>query len=276
MITGTQWQADVGRAWAAMADRTDRTFSGLMPVLLERIARTPGDAVLDIGCGAGELTLAAARARPDAQVIGLDISPELADVARVRASGQGNCRFVTGDAASWREPGFAPDLLMSRHGVMFFDAPVPAFAALHAQAASDARLVFSCFRFETENPWAWDLARLVAWPDQPVPGSGPDAPPGPFAFADTRRVAGILEAAGWRDVRFEAVDYTYMAGDGENAVAEAVAFLSRIGPAARAMRELDEVGQERIRARMEAWLTGNCIDGRVSFPAAAWIVTAQA
>ena len=276
MTTGIQWQAEAGRAWAAEAARTDRSFSGLTPTLLDRIAGQSGRAVLDIGCGAGELTLALARARPDATVVGVDISPELIAVAGERGAAQANCRFTVGDAAAWLEPGFTPDLLVSRHGVMFFDAPVAAFAALRGQAAAGARLVFSCFRSEAENPWAWDLARLVAWPDLPEVPNGPDVPPGPFAFADRARVAGLFAAAGWRDVEFEAVDYDYLVGVGDDPVADALAFLTRIGPAARAMRDRDEAGRARIVARMEAWLTGNCADGRLSFPAGAWIVTAGA
>jgi hypothetical protein len=158
---------------------------------------------------------------------------------------------------------------------MFFDAPVAAFAALRAHAADAARLVFSCFRAEIENPWASDLARLMDHSGPPAAAAGADVPPGPFAFADPARVTGILEAAGWRDVGLEAVDYAYLAGEGEDAVADALGFLSRIGPAARALRELDEAGREQLTARMEPWLAGNCRDGRISFPAAAWIVTAR-
>lgn len=273
MTTRIQWEAEVGRAWAAEAARTDRSFAGLTPGLLERIAAFPGERVLDVGCGAGELSLAVARARPDAQVLGVDISAELVAVAEARAAGMANCRFVLADAARADAIGFAPDLLVSRHGVMFFDDPVAAFAALRGNAAAGAGLVFSCFRAEALNPWAWDLARMVAFPE--VPQTGGEAP-GPFAFGDPARIERVLGAAGWREVAPAAVDYDYVVGEGENAVADALSFLSRIGPAARALRESDADARARILERIEAWLSGNCVNGRLAFPAAAWIVTAKA
>src|SRR3546814_6564159 len=51
---------------------------------------------------------------------------------------------------------FAPgsfDLLLSRFGVMFFDAPAQAFANLHNALTKDGRLAFICWRAMAENPW---------------------------------------------------------------------------------------------------------------------------
>jgi SAM-dependent methyltransferase len=229
----------------------------------------PGNAVLDIGCGAGELALALARARPQARVVGLDISPELIEVAAQRGQNLPNVEFALGDAASWSQPGFAPDLLVSRHGVMFFGDPAGAFRHLHETAAPGASLVFSCFRSVQENPWAADIARMI---DQP-PGD-PHAP-GPFAFADPLRVERLLEAAGWQSVAFEPADFAYIAGHGDDPVAEAQAFFSRIGPAARALRQLEGEAKEQFAARMTRWLKKHCADNLVAFGAAAWIVSAR-
>ena len=128
MTTGMDWQESVGRTWAQMYPQTDRSFSGLTDHLLARIAAHAGNTVLDIGCGAGEVSLAIARARPKAQVLGLDVSADLIAAARLRAGERSTLRFVEGDAGSWSEQGFKPDLLVSRHGVMFFPDPPKAFA----------------------------------------------------------------------------------------------------------------------------------------------------
>lgn len=270
MTTGMDWQAQVGRSWADSYRLTDRSFSGLTERLLERIAERDGNSVLDIGCGAGELALAVARQRPGAEVLGVDVSADLVAVASERGAMHGNARFALADAAQWRGDGFEPDLLVSRHGVMFFDDPPAAFANLHAAAQDGARLVFSCFREAAENPWAAEIAVLLGV----APSADPKAP-GPFAFADPNHVAAILTAGGWRDPQFEAVNFAYIAGKGEEPVDDALALFRRIGPAAAALRAMQ--GDDRTRAEgwLRDWLEEHRSGDLVAFSAAAWIVSAD-
>lgn len=269
MTTGMDWRAQVGRNWAQSYHLTDRSFSGLTQRLLERISEREGHNVLDIGCGAGELSLAIARNRPYAQVLGVDVSPDLVEQAKQRGEMLGNVRFVEADAATWSEPGFAPDVLVSRHGVMFFDAPVAAFANLLEQSAPEAELIFSCFRSPQENPWASDLAKLLQSP----PPADPKAP-GPFAFADPQHVEDILSGAGWLGPGFEPVDFAYIAGVGEDPVEDALGLFRRIGPAAPALRALEGEALTLAEARIREWLGEHRSGDLVALPAAAWIVTA--
>jgi SAM-dependent methyltransferase len=270
MTTGADWQDQVGKSWADMYAWTDRSFTGLTQRLLDRIGGLPGEAVLDIGCGAGELSLAVARGRPHAQVIGLDVSPDLVAAASTRGGQHGNVEFVEGDAAQWRRDFFAPDLLMSRHGVMFFGDPPAAFAHLRQIAVPGASMVFSCFRAARDNPWMGGMAQLLGLP----PAADPHAP-GPFAFADPQHVEGILAKAGWGSIDFEPVDFAYIAGMGDDPVADAQVLFSRIGPAAPLLRQLDEAGRADAQARIAEWLEAHRTGNLVAFPAAAWIVSAR-
>ena len=269
MTTGKDWQAQVGRSWADNYRLTDRSFTGLTERLLERVAERDGNAVLDIGCGAGELSLAVARQRPGAHVVGVDLSGDLIAVARERASQHGNVRFVEGDAGGWNDPAFRPDVLMSRHGVMFFDDPVYAFTSLRTGAADAAELIFSCFRNPAENPWASDMARLLELPPSPDPKA-----PGPFAFADPHYVEDILTSAGWAGVGFEPINFAYIAGRGEDPIADALDLFRRIGPAAQALRQLGGAERERAEGWIRDWLAEHRSGDLVAFEAAAWIVTA--
>lgn len=266
-----EWEGDVGRSWAAEWERTDRSFAAMTPHLLRAIAALPGKDIVDIGCGAGEVSLAVADARPQARVLGIDISADLVATATIRSQGRANCVFALADAATWQPDRGAPDLYVSRHGVMFFDDPAGAFAHLARVAARGAALCFSCFRSPRDNPWASALGELI--------GGGGLAPgnlhaAGPFAFADRDYVAGLLGSAGWRDVVFAPVDYRYLAGSGRDPVGDALGFFMRIGPAARALRELPEAERAPVIARIERFLAEQCAHGEVAFPAAAWIVTA--
>mgnify|MGYP003378074219 CR=1 FL=1 len=271
MTDKMEWQGQVGSSWAREWQRTDRSFAPLTQRLIERII-VAGDAerIADIGCGAGELSIKLADALPATDILGLDISSDLVAAATNRGSSRSNLKFAVADAATWRDPHFAPDLLVSRHGVMFFDDPVSAFANLADSASDKARIILSCFRSPAENDWAREIATLLP----SAPASDPDAP-GPFAFANADRVKAIFAAASWSDVAFEAVDFDYVAGSGADPVADALDFFGHIGPAARAIRLLEGDAQTAFVSRLRELAEAHLQDGAVRFAAAAWIVTAQ-
>ncbi len=271
MTTGTDWREAVGRTWAENYRLTDRSFAGLTERLLARVGGCEGKAVLDIGCGAGELALAVARGNKSAEVVGVDVSPALVAVASERSAAHPNVRFEEADAGSWTPATFRPDVLMSRHGVMFFDAPRGAFSHLRELANPGGELIFSCFRSPRLNPWASELAGLLKLPTSPDPTA-----PGPFAFADEGHVRSILGDAGWQDIHMAETDFAYIAGVGEDPVEDALQLFSRIGPAAPALRALDQAARERAHGWMRDWLAEHRSGDLVALPAAAWIVTARA
>lgn len=267
MTSASEWQGTVGRSWADEWRRTDVSFSELTPNLLHAIGAEAGEAVVDIGCGAGEVSMAVARARPAATVTGVDISADLVETARGR-NGLPNLSFEVADASQWR-PATKPDLYVSRHGVMFFPDPPAAFAHLAAIAAPRARMVFSCFRMAAENDWAAAIAGLLPRSDGPTPTPGA---PGPFAFALPDHVRRCLK--GWRDVEFTPLDFRYIAGRGPDAVGEAMALFRRIGPAAAALRTLPETERDGVARRLLELVESRVDGDEVAFPAAAWLVTA--
>lgn len=272
MTNANEWLGRTGDSWAAQWRRTDRSFGPLTEHLLKRTREFAFGSVLDVGCGAGELSLALARGRPHITVIGVDISPRLVATARERASHLTNVTFEEADAAAWLPPGgFAPDLLVSRHGVMFFDDPVAAFAHLADVAAPGAGLMFSCFRERGENPFFTELARVLPNPEPPPPSEAP----GPFAFADRLRVERILAEAGWSSIAFEPLDFAMIAGAGEDPVEDAAEYFSTIGPAARAASELNPDQRDRFLERVRELAGRNLHEGIVSLRAATWIVTAR-
>ena len=276
MTRSSDWTGRVGAAWANEWLRTDRSLADLSGHLDRAIiAAAPATpfAVLDIGCGAGATSLALARHRPDACIMGVDLSAELVSVAGSRSAGVANLSFVVADAGSFVKSGALFDMFVSRHGVMFFDDPVASLASLHAAAAPGARLVFSCFRSVEENVWACELLAAVE-ARRGTPGNPP--PPGPFAFADPAHVSRILTAAGWRVAAARAVDFAYRLGGGEDPVADALDFAQHIGPAAGPLREATAEHRPRMLDRVRATLERRCVRDTIDFPAAAWIWSATA
>lgn len=272
MTSGADWQARVGDAWAAEWRRTDRSFAGLDPLLLAAAldGLDEGARILDVGCGAGATALAIADARPDTAVTGIDLSASL--IAAAEARGAGRAAFRVADAAALSAEA-SYDRLVSRHGVMFFDDPVGAFAGLRRATVRGGRIVFSCFRERALNGWA--TAPAAALGLEAGGADGQAGGPGPFAFALAHKVEQILAAAGWREVEAASADYEYVAGDGPDAVEEAVALLRRIGPVARSIADAPRERQGELIGRLGALCLAKRSGDRVVFPAAAWIWTAR-
>lgn len=272
-MTGTrEWTGRTGDSWAAEWKRTDRSFSGLTDRLLARVRDLTFRNVLDIGCGAGELSLAIARGHPLAMVVGVDISPQLVETARQRGRNHATVSFETGDAAQWKSASdFTPDLLVSRHGVMFFDDPTAAFAHLASIAAPGAQLLFSCFRGPAENEIFTGISALLPPPETP-----PDPlAPGPMAFADPNRVLRLLSESGWTNIRFERFDFAMVAGTGEDAAGDALEYFLRIGPAAAAMADMEEEQRQETLAKLRRYIAGKVVGNIVALGAGAWIVSAR-
>jgi SAM-dependent methyltransferase len=93
---------------------------------LSRIPIEPGMRILDVACGAGQISIPAARA--GAKVTGIDIAPNLIEQARARAQAENlDAHFEEGDAEMLPYPDSSFDLVISLIGAMF--APRPEFVA---------------------------------------------------------------------------------------------------------------------------------------------------
>ncbi|NYD92239.1 class I SAM-dependent methyltransferase [Sphingomonas melonis] len=270
MTTTSDWTGRVGTVWAEEWRRTDRAFAALAPHLdaAIRAAAAPGPiTALDIGCGAGGTAAALAAARPDARVIGADLSPDLIAVARTRHAALANLAFHHGDALAVAADHAPLDLLVSRHGVMFFTDPVAAFVRLRAATRPGGHIVFTCFAPVDDNRWA-----TLITPATPRASYAP----GPFAFADPDATAASLTAAGWGNATPTLVRFAYRVGAGDDPVADAADFLTRIGPAASRLRDAAAADRPALAARLRAALAAQRNGRVVDFPAAAWVWTARA
>ena len=267
------WNEAMGKTWAMLHDRLDRQMSPIGREAMRRAGLRTGDAVLDVGCGCGETTLEIAGRVSPGQVIGLDASAMLLDIARDSASSKGvaNASFEQGDGQVWQAPQ-PVDVLFSRFGVMFFEDPAAAFTNLRRSLKPGGRLAFSCWRQPKENLWLALPMQATAHLLPPLPPSAPHAP-GPFAFADRDRLVGILNGAGFTDVAIEPLDLR----TGGDSLEESVFIALRVGQLGGALRELgaSEELKRRVEATLSEALAAYVEDGVVKLPAAAWIVSAR-
>ncbi|HEY2068602.1 MAG TPA: methyltransferase domain-containing protein [Rhizomicrobium sp.] len=263
------WNGDVGARWARLQETMDASLAAISGRLFAFAAVKPGEVVLDVGCGCGTTSLELARA--GAKVDGADISVPMLTVARARAKAAAlDIDFVEADASSFD---FPPDydLIFSRFGVMFFDAPQMAFANLRKALAPGGRIAFVCWRSAKENDWARVPMEAAKDLVPPQPPADPHAP-GPFAFADNVRLAVILTEAGFDTVSIEKLDSTmYMGADLDAAAEQALS----IGPLARAATGLDETARDGIRKVVRDALAPYETPDGITPAAACWLVSAS-
>ena len=240
------WNGDAGAKWAALQERLDTLFAGITEQAIAAAAPAPGERVLDIGCGCGATVLALAkRVGANGHVLGVDISEPMLEVARRRAMADGlpQAEILLSDAATHRFVAGQADLIFSRFGVMFFDAPVEAFINLRQALAPDGRLFFACWRPFKDNAWFAVPFKAVVPHLPPQEKPEPDAP-GPFAFADPDRVTRILGLAGFSDVAVRPFDTMLTIGRSDN-MADTAGFASQVGPVSRALATATSDGQRK-------------------------------
>ena len=123
------------------------------------------------------------------------------------AEGLDNVRYELGDAQvySFEPAGF--DVAVSRFGTMFFSDPAAAFANIAAALRPEGRLVLLVWQRREDNEWMRAISAALGDAARP-PRPGADM----FSLGDPEATAGILEHAGFDEVRFEDVDEPVLYG----------------------------------------------------------------
>jgi SAM-dependent methyltransferase len=268
------WNSGDAAHWVRDQDRYDRMLAPFADALLDHLGLTATEQVLDIGCGTGPTTCAVARAVSQGRVRGLDISRQMVEAARTRATQAGltNVSFDVGDAQTER---FVPetDVVMSRFGVMFFDDATAAFANLRTALAPGGRIGFVCWQDFLLNEWM-TVPAVAALAHVPPPPTVPSDAPGPFSFGNPDRVRTILGDAGYTNVTIEPFT-TAMLLAGGGSLDDATDFLRSTGMARALFAEASPEEIDRALAAVRAALEPFMTPEGVRIGAATWIVGAR-
>jgi SAM-dependent methyltransferase len=266
------WNGEEGADWAAMPDRYEAASARYDAHLMVGARIAPDDRALDVGCGTGTSTRAAALVAVTGHATGIDLSAPLLAEARRRseAAGLTNTGFVQADAQIHPFEPEEYDVVISRFGAMFFGDPVAAFTNLARAVRPGGRLALLAWQALARNEWLLLLRRaLAAGRSLPEPPSGAA---GPFGLADPDDVRRILTAAG-----FEAVDLTEvqepvrLGADGE----DAFGFVSRLGVIRGLLGGLDEDARQAALAALREGLAAHATPDGVLLGASGWLITGR-
>lgn len=269
------WNGDHGSAWARYAEIVDVMFAEITDAVLDAAAITVGDRVLDLGCGNGGTTLAAAeKVTAVGSVTAIDISAPMLERAQERADDAGlvNVTFVLGDASIYPFAENSFDAMVSRLGAMFFEDPEDTFRRMAPALASGGRIALGVWRGPRENLWAMGpVAAAKEFLDMP-PRPGPEDP-GPFSFADPERVRSVLGGAGLTDIDLAPLDFQIPLG---RTLEEALNFVMEMGPLSAPLATVTGDNRRNAIAAITKVLEENRgDDGIVRLAGACWIITAR-
>ena len=274
-----QWNGEAGEHWAQRDARMSEVLAPFSAAVMEHAGIYGAKTALDIGCGGGSQTLALAeRLGPDASVLGVDVSAPLLAIAEAQRTAHPageRVRFERGDASAYDFSPAGFDLLFSRFGVMFFDAPTQAFRHLRGAAKPGAKLAFCCWQELSSNPFVAVPLQAALSVLPPPPPPTPRAP-GPFAFAEHDYLGGLLDDAGWTSIDVTP-RHIPMRWGGHEDFSTTVHELVNVGPIGRMLNEAkaDDATRDAVYHTAEELLAPFYMNRALHMDGAVWLVTAS-
>ena len=254
MVSGDVWE--VGDRYEPYVGRWSRLVAERFVGWLDA---PPGSRWLDVGCGTGALTAAAAGTAP-ASLLGLDRSTGFLGYARRRLPAAG---FAVADAGALPVPDGGADLVVS--GLVLNFLPDP--------AAAVAELARACRPGGTVAVYLWDYSGGM----QPIvrfweaaaaldPAAARLAEGLRFALCRPEPLAALLASAGLADVRGTGLTVPTRFRDFADYWTP---FLGGQGPAPGYCAGLPDAARDRLRDRLRATLPYDP-DGSIPLTARAW------
>lgn len=268
------WSGPSGQSWVANQEEMDRQLAEVADLVMHHAQPEPGHRILDIGSGAGALSLLAADAvGPTGHVLASDISKPLLECANARGSTVAQMDTLLADAQTADWPATDFDLAISRFGVMFFADPPAAFANIARALKPGGRMVFAAWAPPQDNPfWRIPTKHAVAHLGHP-PKAEPDTQ-GPMGLANINLACERLSQGGLENVQGRVETVHLRHPDGAQSFAS---LCCRIGAAKRVINhfDADEKTQQTIENEIAAdFAQFELPDGSCAIPAAINLLTA--
>lgn len=213
------------RAWSQQLAPAQR-------LLLEMADLTEGEAVVDVACGTGLVTVEAARAvGPGGRVAATDLSAKMVDLTREATSerGAGNVTVHRCDAASLDLPDEAFDAALCALGLMYVPDPSSAVHEMARILRPGGRAVAAVWGERRQCGWAGLFPIVDARVETEVC-------PLFFQLGTGPTLSHEMEAAGFQEVETRRIPTTLRYSSGQEAVEAAFDG----GPVAMAVSRFDE------------------------------------
>jgi SAM-dependent methyltransferase len=263
---------EMAPGWEDRREWLLETTGSINEWILDHVDPQPGQTILDVAAGTGDLGFgAAARVGNEGGVVCTDFSPEMIEAARRNGERQGieNVEYRVLDAERMDLADDSVDGVVSRWSYMLMADPAAALGETRRVLRDAGRLGFVVWQTPDRNPWAaLPGMTLVQRGHMPPPEPGA---PGIFAMGERERVVDLVTGAGFDEPEIEELtfEWRYAADDLWDT-------LTRLaGPLAKVINGLDEDERRETRAAIEESVAQFRDGDDVVVPAACWGVVAS-
>tara|TARA_R110002124_G_scaffold32461_1_gene108885 strand:+ start:51 stop:842 length:792 start_codon:yes stop_codon:yes gene_type:complete len=241
-------------------------FGRWADAMLETVAPQPGDRLLDVACGTGVTTrLAQDKVGHSGHVVGLDINAPMLAKARELA-GARDITWIESDVTDSGLPDGSFDLIISQHGYHYFPDKPAALAEFRRLLAPGGRLFYSIW--DGHSPYTQALCTAVA------AHISPEIAAKQRAQRETQTAAELTTqavAAGFAQVAVHRQELQIDVPMAEEFVPLHLGSM----PIADAFLALDTDQQQALARQVQTALAGYVTQGRMCYPDAVHLVSAQ-
>ena len=270
--TSLQTWDEMAPGWEDRREWLLETTGSINEWILDQVDPQPGQTILDIAAGTGDLGFgAAARVGDEGGVICTDFAPEMIEAARRNGERHGleNVEYRVLDAENMDLPDDSVDGVVSRWSYMLMADPAAALSETRRVLRDGGTLGFVVWQTPDRNPWAMIPGMtLVQRGHMPPPEPGA---PGIFAMGERDRIVELVTGAGFGAPEIEelAFEWSYAADDLWDTLTKLA------GPLARVINGLDEEERRQTREAIEESLSQFRDGDELVVPAACWGAVAR-
>jgi SAM-dependent methyltransferase len=234
-----------------------RVTARLVDPMLDAAAVGPGARVLDVACGPGDATAAAADR--GARAVGVDVATAMVEVARRRHPG---LPFLRAAAEALPFASGAFDAVLGGLLVHHLAEPVPVVREFARVLAPGGRLVLTAWDVPERCALVGVLVAAIAEVGAAPPA---DLPPGPpfFQFSTDAALAGLLAGGGLGEVEVHTVAFAHPVADAGRLWTGLIR--GTVRSSALVVRQPDEV-QRAIRAAFDRLASRYADGARLAVP----------
>jgi SAM-dependent methyltransferase len=272
MIAATEWNEATG-AWDDNRDFVETMNAELTTAMIDGLALSPGDAVLELGAGTGELAARIADiVGASGRVLATDVAPGMVELIGPMAAERPQLTATVADAAATGFEDASYDAVATRMMLMFLPDPTAALTDWRRVLRPGGRLAVAVWDAPEHNVWLVALG-MSAMIHGAVSGGPPTEPGGVFSLGSVDTLTAVVEAGGFSTVKVQAIPMRARYATAEDHFAKVSAMAA---PLRHALADASPETLQAIKATTAEIIAAHQTDDGYSIPAQALLCTATA